>query len=198
MRRLPVYVSREGGKLPITAVLSGISKNTVFIGTLHPFPVGSRVEIAATSRHRRFSLRGLVVQRTVAPAHPDNTRGAGMAVQVAMSREQQLALESKRRPMQRADLTVPAFAFAGTTKHELTFRNISRSGAALTTTAEIAQTQLLLLTFEFPGSTKRMAINAIVVRKESLRKESVLGIDFVDPPDQAVSTIEQYVSGGRS
>ena len=68
----------------------------------------------------------------------------------------------------------------------------------MTTTAEIAQTQLLLLTFEFPGSTKRMAINAIVVRKESLRKESVLGIDFVDPPDQAVSRIEQYVSGGRS
>ena len=125
-----------------------------------------------------------------------------MAVQVQMSKEQELALEKERRPGKRADLSATAIAFTGNAKDELTFRNISTSGAALTTRSEMSETQLVLLTFKLPGSSpgssQSLAINSIIVRKESLGNDALIGVEFIDPSDQAVVAIEQYVHGSRS
>jgi hypothetical protein len=197
-RRIPVHVSREGGRSQITAVLRDISQHAVFIGTLHPFLVGSQIEVTPTNRGRSFCLNGHVVQRFVLPAYPGDADFSGMRVEVSLSKEQQREFEIQQRPMKRAALDATSVGFVGNKRHEMTFRNISTSGAALTTESGMLETELVLLTFRLPESNQGLAINCIIVRKETVGKEAQVALEFVDPSDQVVLAIDHYVSSNSA
>ncbi len=197
-RRVPVHVSREGGRSRITAVMCDVSRRGIFIGTLHPFPLGSRVEIRLTDKSRTFRTRGIVVQRSVSPAQLTDDQIPGMRVEVTLSAEQERELEEDRQPMSRADLSAPAVAFVGRERHSLEIKNISTTGAALTTDSDLAVTELVMLTFGLPRLSQGLAINGIVVRKEPLEKGSLVAVEFVDPSKQVVAAIDRYVSGSRA
>lgn len=196
-RRVPVHVSREGGKSQITAVLCDVSPDGVFIGTLHAFPVGSRVDIRPTDKSREFRAKGIVVQRSVAPAYMGDGQIPGMHVKVALSAEQQRDLERDRRPKNRVDLDTSAVAFVGGKRYSLELQNISTTGAALTSDSFLSVTELLLLSFTLPESSRGLAINCIVVRKQQLEKGALIAVEFLDPSEQVQAEIKRYVTRSR-
>jgi hypothetical protein len=195
-RRVPVHVSREGGKSRITAVMCDVTQHGLFIGTLHPFPIGSRIEIRPTDKSRTFRTKGIVVQRSAAPEQLMDHHIPGMRVKVLLSEEQERELEQDRRPMSRADLNGSAVAFVGRQRHAMEFRNISTTGAALTGTSDLAVTELVLLTFILPGVNRGLSLNGIVVRKEKMNRAALVAVEFIDPPKETVDAIDHYVSGG--
>ena len=194
-RRLPAQAWKQGEKDPVSGVTRDFSAEGLFFETRHPFLPGSKIMIELAFSGRKIQLEGVVSRANKAESRLRAIQISGMGVKVEFSREQERELVTDPRPKRRVEIDSTVVMYFGSDSQQVKLRNLSTSGVAVESESKLQDISFVRILFKLTESSYPIEINAVPVRSEDTENGTLIGMRFLDPPDQVVAEIEKYVNG---
>lgn len=193
LRRLPGRAWKKGEKEPVSGVTTEFSEEGLFFETRHPFAPDSTVKIELAFSGSTIQLEGVVDEVANDEDHLRAIQVSGMEVQIAYSDEQMDSLVSAPLPKRRIEIDSAVVVYFGADSQQLKLRDLSASGAALVSDSKLPDVSLVRIIFRLEESSYPIEVDAIPVRSEESEDGTLIGMRFLDPPNDVIEKIEGFI-----
>ena len=192
--RVAARIKGEGKEASISGFTRDISRGGLFVQTHHPFPPGTEIEVELLHKDRPAAkLKGTVVHACRVPPHLHTLQASGMGVKLAPQSVPPGLEGATPRSDARAASTKEVLAFFGSDRHLLSIRDLSASGAALISKTPLPEISSVRLHFKLSDRPETLVVDGVPVRSRPLDGGTLIAVRFLDPPDNVVALIEDFV-----
>jgi hypothetical protein len=190
--RVKARISPRSGGEAVSGFTRDISSDGMFIQTRKPFAPGTPIRVELFYRDRQVNLHGVVIRALRVPSHLQAAQASGMAVRFPPSAE--LASVAGLPRKARITLGKDVAVFFGSERHTLELHDLSTSGAALLSAADLPDMGFVRIHFKLSSTGEIIELEGMPVSRRAFEDKTLIGVNFVNPTPEVVARIEGLIA----